>query len=396
MEWIEVLQRVQAGEDERTELGRLRAFSEEDWLAAVCAFANTEGGLVVLGIANDGSIDGVPMDAEEVQERLTNGLQTGLSAPVQGRIGRHRDPLGWVHWVEVARMRGAEPLRHRGTVLVRRGRSSVEPGSSELQELYNTFGLVFTEERVIPGTGPGDVDPDTFRQFMARKGVDIDAAPSLPFETDLLNREVLDRDMDDALRVTLFGLMCFGKDPQGHGPTRNFWVDLVAYAGTDRADPVLLSGEGRGRLDEQVERAEAWLRSLGRSERYVGMRRADEWIVPLRAFRECVVNAVAHRDYTILGSKVLVEVFDDRVVVTSPGALPNHKRTASVLAGGTPRSRNESMANYLFDRGLMEQRGSGYPRIARAMANFNGTAPVLENEREERWVRVTLWREPRA
>jgi len=76
------------------------------------------------------------------------------------------------------------------------------------------------------------------------------------------------------------------------------------------------------------------------------------------------VNAVAHRDYSILGSRILVEVFDDRVAVTSPGALPNHKRPESVLAGGVPRSRNEATANMLFDLGLMEQRGSGYPRIS--------------------------------
>lgn len=394
MNWVDVLQRIQAGEDERTELGRFRSFNEKEWQEAVCAFANTEGGLVVLGVTDDGSIDGVPMDPDQVQERLTNGLQNGLSAPVRARLGRHEHAQGWVHWVEVAKTRGAEPSRYRGRVLVRRGRANSEPGTSELQELYNTFGLVFTEERIIPGTGPGEIEPETFRRFMARKGVDLHAEPSLPFETDLLNREVLDRDMDGELRVTLFGLLCFGKDPQGHAPTRNLWVDLVAYAGTDRADPVLLSGEARGRLDEQVERAEAWLKSLGRTERYDGIRRTDDWPVPLRAFRECVVNAVAHRDYTILGSKVLVEVFDDRVVVTSPGALPNHKRPASVLAGGTPRSRNEAMANFLFDLGLMEQRGSGYPRIAREMANFNGTAPVLENERDERWVRVTLWRIP--
>lgn len=394
MEWIDILQRIQAGEDDHTELGRFRSFSEKDWQAATCAFANTEGGLVVLGIAKDGSIDGVPMDTEEVQERLTNALQNALSAPVQARLGRHQDPRGWVHWIEVARMRGPEPIRYRGTVFVRRGRSSVEPGSSELQELYNTFGLVFTEERLIPGTGPADIDPDVFRRFMQRKGIDLDADPVMPFETDLLNREVVDRDLDGELRLTLFGLLCFGKDPQGHAPTRNLWVDLVAYAGRDRGDPVLLSGEAKGRLDEQVERAIGWLRSLGRHERYEGMQRADEWPVPLWAFRECVVNAVAHRDYTILGSKVLVEVFDDRIVVTSPGALPNHKRPASVLAGGTPRSRNEAMANYLLDIGLMEQRGSGYPRISREMAAFNGTAPALENERDERWVRVTLWRVP--
>lgn len=394
MDWDEVLLRIQRGEDETTELGRFRSFAEKDWLDAVCAFANTEGGLVVLGVGKDGALDGVPMDPEEVQERLSNALHNGLTASVRARLGRHRDPQGWIHWIEVARLRGPEPVRSRGRVLVRRGRTTAEPGTSELQELYNTYGLVFTEERLVPGTGPGDLDADVFRALLKRKGVDLEAGTPLPLETDLLNREVVDRDFDGSLRATLYGLLCFGKEPQAFSPTRHLWVDLVAYAGTDRADPVLSAGEAKGRLDEQVSRAEGWLRSLGRTERYEGLLRSDAWIVPLPAFRECVVNAVAHRDYALVGSKVLVEVFDDRVVVTSPGALPNHKRPESVLAGGSPRSRNEAMASVLFDLGLMESRGSGYPRIRRAMREFNGTEPILVNERDERWVRVTLLRRP--
>ena len=74
--------------------------------------------------------------------------------------------------------------------------------------------------------------------------------------------------------------------------------------------------------------------------------------------------------------------------------LPNQKRPESVLAGGTPRSRNEAITNFLFDLGLMEQRGSGYPRITRAMRDFNGTTLRLEQDRDERWVRVTLFRIP--
>lgn len=392
MKGSDIERRIAAGEDEHTELGRFRAFSEKDWLMAACAFANTEGGLIVLGVTDEGAVEGVPMDADEVAERLSNALQSALSAPLQARLGQHEVEGRRLHWIEVARMRGPEPLRLRGRVLVRRGRASVEPGPAELAELYNTFGLVFTEERTIPHTTPADVEPSVFREHMRRKGVDLDAEPRLPFEIDLYNREILDHDLDGELRLTLFGLMCFAKEPQAPAPARNFWVDLVAYAGRSRADEVLIAGEARGRLDEQVRRAEAWFKSLGRQERYEGFTRVDVWPVPLPAFRECVVNAVAHRDYAILGSRVLVEVFDDRVVVTSPGALPNHKRPASVLAGGSPRSRNEAMANHLFDLGLMEQRGSGFPRIARHMAEFNGTAPELENDREERWVRVTLRR----
>lgn len=394
MDWLEVLQRIQAGEDERTELGRLRHRGEKDWLKSACALANTHGGLIVLGVQNDGAIDGVPLDPEEVQEHLTSSLQTGLSSPVQARVGRHRSEQGWVHWIEVARQRGSQPLRHAGRVYVRRHRSDVEPSESELMELYNAFGLFFTEERAIPGTGPKDVEVEAFREFMRRRGIDLDATSPLPIEEELRRAEVLTKDLDGRLLVTLYGLLCFGREPQRPQVTRGFHLLLCAYAGTDRAAETLAVAEARGRLDEQVRRAEDWVQGLGRSERYDGLVREDRWILPQRALREALVNAVAHRDYTLLGERAQVDVFDDRVEVTSPGALPNHKTPESVLSGGPPRSRNESIADFLLVQGLMERRGAGFPRMRAAMQGFNGTEPELTTSTAERWVRVTFRRAP--
>jgi ATP-dependent DNA helicase RecG len=113
-------------------------------------------------------------------------------------------------------------------------------------------------------------------------------------------------------------------------------------------------------------------------------------LVPEAALRETLVNAVAHRSYAIIGSKVLLEVFSNRIVVTSPGALPNHMTVASVRSGGHPRSRNELMANYLLVMGMMEQRGRGWPVMLRVMRDFNGTEPDLEQDVDGGFVRVTL------
>jgi len=95
-------------------------------------------------------------------------------------------------------------------------------------------------------------------------------------------------------------------------------------------------------------------------------------------------------EYTELGR---YRSFSEKDWQKTACAFPNHKRRESVLAGGTPRSRNESIAHVLFDLGLMEQRGSGFPRIRRAMRDFNETEPLLEDDPDERWVRVTLWRD---
>ena len=108
----------------------------------MCAFANTEGGLLILGVEDSKEVTGVKEDTERVQERLTAFLQTGCSAPVHARTGRHEEPAGWVHWIEIPRQRGFEPLRYDGRVWIRRGRSSVEPSPTELQELYNAFGYI--------------------------------------------------------------------------------------------------------------------------------------------------------------------------------------------------------------------------------------------------------------
>ena len=132
MKWLDVLGRIESGETRHTEfkrgLGDLRAVGR-----AICAFANTEGGVLILGVADTREIVGVREGTYGVEERLTAFLQTGCSAPVSARIGRHEDPQGRVHWLEVPRQRGFEPMRYGGRVWIRRARSSVEPSPTELR-----------------------------------------------------------------------------------------------------------------------------------------------------------------------------------------------------------------------------------------------------------------------
>ncbi|MGH7573587.1 MAG: ATP-binding protein [Longimicrobiales bacterium] len=389
MDWPEILERIRLGEDDRTEFkrtaGDLRPIGR-----AIAAFANTDGGLIVLGVGDDRAVTGVKGDSEAVSERLTSYLQTGLSTPVQARLGRRQTERGWVHWIEVARQRGYEPLGHDGRVLVRRGRANVEPSPAELQDLYNLFGYIVTEELAIEAAGVDAIDVQAFRAYLDRLGLDLASEPQPGLENDLRTRGVL-AESGGRLRATLYGVLAFGKTPQSYPQTANFWVECVAYAGRDRADDVLQVAEGKGRIDEQVRRGVGWLKGLGRGERYQGIERADIPLVPEKAAREALVNAAVHRDYAITGSKVLLEVFDDRIVVTSPGALPNTMTPDSVRAGGHPRSRNELLANYMVTLGMMEQRGRGWPVIRRAMLDHNGLEPTLEEDRAARFVRVTLW-----
>lgn len=391
MEWLGVLERIAAGEGHTTEFKR--GLDMPALGRTMCAFANTQGGVIILGVDDSQAIVGVREGAERVQERLTSFLQTGCSAPVSALCGRHQDPAGWVHWIEVPRQRGLEPLRYDGRVWVRRARSSVEPSPSELQDLYNDFGYILTEERSIQAATSSHIDLARFRAYLRALGLDTEEDPQPAAEDDLRNRGVLTQS-GDALRATLYGVLAFGGDPQRYPQTRNFRVECVAYAGEDRASDSLQVADAGGRLDEQVQRAVGWFAGLGRFETYRGLIREDRPLLPRPAIREALVNAVVHRDYAITGSRVLLEVFGRHVDVTSPGTLPNHMSVESVRAGAHPRSRNESLANYMLAMGFMEQRGRGWPMMRRDMREFNGSEPEIAQDDRNRYVRVTFRLDP--
>ena len=393
MEWLDVLQRIEAGEDWRTEfkwgLGDLSEIGK-----AICAFGNGNGGLIILGVDDSGTIVGVKEDEERVQERLTSFLQSGCSVPVSARCGRHEDPTGWVHWIDVPRQpRGFEPLHHDGRFWVRRGRASVPPSPTERQELFNDFGFVLTEEQVIRAATIEDIDHHAFRMFLRAQGLDTDEDPQPPLEEDMRNAGLLAMS-DGELHPTLYGMMVFGRDPQNHPQTSSFFVQCAAYAGTDRASDVISVADTKGRLEDQVDRSIGWCRSLGRREIYRGILRDDVPLIPERALREALVNAVIHREYAITGSTVLFEVFSDRIDVISPGTLPNHMEVESVRSGSRLRSRNESMAHAMVVVKLMEKRGRGWPLMRRAMREFNGTEPELFNEERGKYVRATFRLDP--
>ena len=392
MDWTDILAKIKGGGNDRTEIRR----SLDDWSAigkAACAFANTKGGVIILGAVNNQEIVGIGKNANRTQERLVSFLQSCCGSPVSANLGMHKCPRGWVHWIEIPRQRGFKPLRYEGNTWVRRGRNSVEPSPVELQSLYNAFGYVLTEGLAMQAATVSDINANKFRMYLQKQGLDTETEPQTSYADDLRSRNVA-VDLDGELRPTLYGIMAFGKDPQGHPHTGDFMIECVAYGGDDRDSTVLLSTKATGNIDEQVRQSIDWLASLGRFESHRGLIREDRPMLPSEVLRESLVNAVTHRDYAIIGSKILLEVFEERVVVTSPGVLPNRMNVERVKAGWRTRARNKSMAHYMLVSGLMEQRGRGWPVMRHAMRRFNGTEPDIIQSENDMFVRVRFYLKP--
>lgn len=252
----------------------------------------------------------------------------------------------------------------------------------------NQFGSVVAEQQFVRRATLDDLDEGLFRGYLRKQGFGLRRVRQPDIVPEYRNFGVV-ADREDGPAPTLFGILAFGREPQRFPRNYSFLVRNTAYKGTGRGLGVLLAGEGKGRLDEQVDRTLHWARSFGWREIPGVPVRTDLPVLPIAALREAVVNAVVHRDYAI-PSPVLVDVFPDRVEITNPGTLPPGLTPAMLCRGGITRTRNEAMAHYAASVRLMEQRGMGWPTIADAMHEFNGTEPRIEEDRETAWVSVTL------
>lgn len=177
--------------------------------------------------------------------------------------------------------------------------------------------------------------------------------------------------------ATAAGIVLLAKDPSAVFPQCRILAD--AYRG---AEPDGNPGDHediRGPMPSAIDRAIAFIdRNTRHPMRVVGLNRIrlDEY--PVEALREALVNAVAHRQYEDAGRKIMLEVFADRVVVSSPGLPPSPITLANLRKGKyRPCSRNPVLAQSLSYFHRIEERGSGFRRMRDQMLNHGLDQPLL-------------------
>jgi len=180
--------------------------------------------------------------------------------------------------------------------------------------------------------------------------------------------------------ATAAGLLLFGQSPADYFPQASILAD--AYAGTK------VSGKPRGQLTINAPLVVAIEQALQfvdkhtfHPTRVVGINNVTLDEYPSRALREALVNAVAHRNYEDASRKIMIEVFTDRVVISSPGYPPAPLTLAKLRRGNyRPCSRNPVIAQTLATFKLMEQRGSGFARMRDAMLNHGLESPTYAEQ----------------
>ena len=395
----ELLDRIRLGEDSALELkdirftgDRVHAPSRDALADEIAAFANGRGGVLVLGVEDQtreivgisaDKLDAVESFVREICndsikpplapfiERLSLPSTTGdiravLKIDVDRSLFVHQSPGG--HFHRVGSSKRVMPTDY----LVR------------LAQQRSQVGIIRFDEQIVPRATLDDLTSEFWERFRTSRTRDS--------RDDLLRKlGMASQDHDRTWRPTVAGILMATRDPRAWLP--NAFIQAVAYRGTTAAPRgaheayQLDAKDIAGPLDEQVVEA---CRFVHRNMTITATKEMGRHDVPqfdMAAVFEAVVNAVAHRDYSIHGSKIRLQLYADRLDLYSPGAIPNTMTVESLPYRQS--ARNETLTSLLAKcavpagldwieterRTLMDKRGEGVRIVLESSEALSGKRP---------------------
>lgn len=393
MTHTELLEIIRNGENSGVEFKR-DDIQNHDLAKELVAFANLEGGIVLLGVEDDGSISGITRQRLEewVMTACRDKIRPGL-IPFYEQI-KDVEPGKDVAIVRVSRGFDVHTLWHnnKNAYFIRVGTQSREPTPEELGRLFQQRGSFRAELRPVSGATLADLDMRRLKNYFG--GIREQAVPDdndeAGWKTLLFNTEIMVED-----GITVSGILLFGRTPNRFLPQAG--IDAVAYPGVEKdyaaRERAALRGPMSPLLNNAGEIVEAGLveQAIAFVQRNTpisgqleegGARRESRPAYPVEAVREAIVNAMVHRDYLLSSTDIELSIYEDRLEITSPGRLPNGITPARMLTG-CRAARNQLLKDVMRDYGYLEHSGMGVPRkIVKCMREHNGTEPELIEEGE--------------
>jgi ATP-dependent DNA helicase RecG len=342
----------------------------EGILKCLIAFANTAGGIVVVGV-DDGSknVRGVP-DVLAAEERVANlvsdSIRPRLIPDIEVVPWRNLNVLAVQVYPSNTRPHYLERLGPDDGVFIRVGSTNRKAEALQIEELKRLNRMNSFDEQAIPDLKSEAIDFRVASELFAPyRQLTSQSWKTLRILTEHEGRQV----------PTIGGLLLFGKDRFARFP--DAWIQAGRFAGTNRMR-LLDSAEIRSFLPRAAEEAMAFThKHLTRESTVEGVRREDRWSVPLLAIREAVMNAIVHADYAQQGAPIRIALFDDRIEIENPGLLP-FGLTIEDIMQGVSKLRNRVIGRVFHELHLIEQWGSGVQRMTAACQEAGLAAPRLE------------------
>lgn len=295
-----------------------------DLAGEIVSFANMEGGTILIGVSDSGELKGI----------LDNNMEE--------------------------------------KVIVSR---------EELMRLFQASGAIHFDISPVNNTSKRDLDMNLIRDYFLKYNVfDLYEETEESVDRILLNAGILSEGLNTNV-CTVGGLLIFGKKIDDILPQSG--ISFAHFNGNEITEELIDKKQVSGNLPELVEQTLLMIRNnIKTPSNIVGAVRVEKEVYPLMVLREALVNALIHRNYSIIGSKIRILMFADRIEFHSPGKLPNTV-TIDKMKIGVSYSRNPFLVKYMENLRYIDQLGRGIPMIMKSMENLGAREPQLKEMGEE-------------
>lgn len=321
---------------------------KDEYLKVICAFANTEGGgLLIIGKKDNNQTIGIKVkDAKHLLEMLPNKIRDVLGIYPQIMLVKEKNKS----LIHIIVDYSYAPISYEGKFYVRSGSTIQELKGKELSKFLISKSGKDWEDYIVEKSSIKDINPITIKKF---KKI---AEKRLPLVKEKLSDiKFLEKlDLIENGRLKRAGMLLFGNNPQ------RFFKSSYIKIGKFRNDTDIISTDNiEGNLFEQVEKAIELLRTkyLVSEIKFEGIYRKEELEYPEQALREAIINAVIHRDY--IGAHTQIKVYPDKLIIWNEGTLPNDIKLEDLKKNHPSRPRNTLLADVFYKAGLIEAWGRG-------------------------------------
>lgn len=334
------------------------------------AFANSQGGVVLLGVEDSGKITGLP-DDKDYEEWVMNIARENVIPALDVAVSWYVHEDKNVLLIQVPKGPDKPYQTRKYQFLIRVGSTNRVATQAELMRLFQQSGMFHYDLQGVDGTSIRSLDLRKLSDYFLKYEIDFEQEGDQ--ERILFNTDIL----DETGCTTVGGLLMFGINPQRYLP--NASISFAHFAGNELDDELFDKQVIGGTLDRQVDTALAIIKNhIPQPSRIEGSRTVDTvFQYPEKVFRELLVNACVHRDYAIHGSRIRIFLFADRLEFISPGRLPN---TVSVekIKLGVSYARNPVVVKFMENLRYIDKLGRGLPMVYRTATHAGKQVEFLE------------------
>ena len=383
----ELLEKIILGEDSTIEFKR--EMPHRNSLAdEIAAFANTQGGMILIGIDDDREIVGIELQKlDSIEKTVVEICNDSIEPTVP--IFTEKLRIDDKNLLKIEVPRSLFVHKTANGYFTRQGSSKREMSTDQLARLLQSRSqarIIAFDEQLVPNTHKATLRESLYQRFITEDAAEDD------IEDLLLKRSLLFKEGRE-IRASVAGVLMCHDTPDDY--LYNSFIQAVYYRSKEKdANYQIDAKDFRGPLDQQIIDAFKFVQKHNEVSARKEIGRIDQPQYSLRAVFEAIVNAVVHRDYSKSGSKIRLFMFTDRLELYSPGALANTLTIDKLRYNQA--TRNELLARLLSEitldddvgkqvkrRHFLEGRGEGVGIILNESEVLSGKTPIYELFNEE-------------